>query len=379
MKNIRVSNMIIKIYFMIFFIFIAVKANEEKYSPSDYNKNEKYKNLQASCQKSVNSEGGFTGYLSELFDKIDNTIDLLGCLKESNLNKLKNHEYYKKNFIQLSIFENENKIKGKKKKLLPTLVKLLGLIPSKIIIKGGIINTPENLMLSGIDITDTISHDSRNEFFITNVPLSSRLPCDDWHPEENDYGDVEFVTMKDYVLIAYFKCPEKWKILGTDTSYEMTSKTFFVRPKETEVRIIKNTAITCTLRVNKDDNRTVMNNVLYLSPTLDKNLKDKLKGYFNTHIKFELNFSYICKFVSPLQAFKGANRKIWQYKLLNFTVSGYQLQYFYSLQPTCVGLTYCLRHQIINHNEYPVEGSFFHNIDSAQTNDTLSVINAVDD
>ncbi|XP_075235623.1 uncharacterized protein LOC142332852 isoform X3 [Lycorma delicatula] len=340
MKNIRVSNMIIKIYFMIFFIFIAVKANEEKYSPSDYNKHGKYKNLQAS-------------YLSELFDEIDNTIDLLGWLKESNLNKLKNHEYYEKSLIQLSFFGNENNIK--KKKILPTLVKLLGLIPSKIIIKGGIINTPENSMLSGIDITDTISHDSRKEFFIIKAPLSSRLPCDDdWPPEENDYGYVEFVTMKDYVLEAYFNC---W--------YGMKSKTFFVRPEETEVRIIKKTAIPCTLRVNKDD-RAVMNNVLFLSPTLDKNLKEKLKGYFNTHIKFELNFSYICKFVSPLQAFKGANRKIWQYKLLNFTVSGYQLQYFYSLQPTCVGLTYCLKHQIINHNEFPVEGSFFHKIDSAK-------------
>ncbi|XP_075235613.1 uncharacterized protein LOC142332849 isoform X2 [Lycorma delicatula] len=364
MKNIRVSNMIIKIYFMIFFIFIAVKANEEKYSPSDYNNNEKYKNLQASCQTFVNSEDAFTGYLAWMYKKINDTNHLLGCLKESNLNKLKNHEYYKKHLIQLSIFGNENKIKIKK--LLPTLVKLLGLIPSKIMIKGGIINTPENAMLSGIDITET------------KVPLSSRLPCDDWHPEENVYADVEFVTMKDYVLIAYFKCPKKWIISRTDTWYGMKSKTFFVRPEETEVRIIQKTSIPCTLRVNKGD-RAVVNNVLFLSPTLDKNLKDKLNGYFNTHIKFELNFSYICKFVSPLQAFKGANRKIWQYKLLNFTVSGYQLQYFYSLQPTCVGLTYCLRHQIINHNEYPVEGSFFHKIDSTQTNDTLSVINAVDD
>ncbi|XP_075235618.1 uncharacterized protein LOC142332850 isoform X2 [Lycorma delicatula] len=329
------------IYVTSFFIFSAMNVGVRGYSKFEFAKfvhDEKYPNLEASCKSFGKTEDVLSGYIYEMYNKIKATY-FLGFFKDKKIEKLKNHEYYNENLIQLTVFQK--KCEQKEKKLVPTLLKLLKLIPHKIVIKGGIINTEQKSILSGIDITTTISNDFSSMFKNANTPFSPKIESDSrdyMGPHFGDikyvmdyvspyYGDVKYVIMKGHLVEAYYE-----------------------RPEETEEKIIKKLSIPCILRINSI--RSINGNIKYLTPILNDVLEHKLNGFLNKNIQFELDFSYICKFYSPLQVFKNKNIKVLQYKVLNFTISGYQLNTYFSSRTICVGLTYCLNQRIFYNSEY---------------------------
>ncbi|XP_075235629.1 uncharacterized protein LOC142332853 isoform X2 [Lycorma delicatula] len=323
------------IYVTSFFIFSAMNVGVRGYSKFEvakYVHHEKYPNLEASCKSFGKTEDALSGYIHEMYNKIKATY-FLRCFKNSKLEKLKKHKYYEQNLIQLTVFQK--KCEEKEKKLVPTLLKLFKLIPNKIVIKGGIINTKKKSILSGIDITTTISNEFLSTFKTVNIPLSSKIACNSrlLFPY---YSDVKYVIMKGNLLEAYYKCDGWTHVMN-----------FSLRPEETEAKIIKKLSIPCILRINSI--RSINDNIKYLTPILDDDLEDKLNRFLNKNIQFELDFSYICKFYSP--AFLKQNSKVLQYKVLNFTISGYQLNTYYS-RTSCVGLTYCLNQRIFYNSEY---------------------------
>ncbi|XP_075236626.1 uncharacterized protein LOC142333432 isoform X4 [Lycorma delicatula] len=321
------------IYVMSFFMISAEKANDEKelFKSEKYSRHEKYPNLQNSCNK-AEGKNGFLGSIKGKYDS-NNSSCLSGLFGETALDKLKKHKYYNEDVIQLKVYEeylgkNENKI-------LPTLLNLLDAIPDKIIIKKGKIYTETDSIVSGIDITETISTDDTNTNKQTSATQSTS--SDVKHvvaPETSKYDDLEYVIMEGSYIYGYYECETKQKKMK-----------FQLSDAETEEKIIKKIDISCTLRLKPT---TTMDKFFTdLLPTLSTNEKDSLKKLYNSYVQFELRFSYICKFVSPLQTF--VNKNILQYKILNFTVNGYQLKKF-KFSPQCIGLTYCLKH--LNTKEY---------------------------
>ncbi|XP_075236637.1 uncharacterized protein LOC142333432 isoform X14 [Lycorma delicatula] len=285
------------IYVMSFFMISAEKANDEKelFKSEKYSRHEKYPNLQNSCNKAEGKNG------------------FLGLFGETALDKLKKHKYY-----------NED------------------------VIKKGKIYTETDSIVSGIDITETISTDDTNTNKQTYTYIPTRLECDSRSatqstssdvkhvvaPETSKYDDLEYVIMEGSYIYGYYECETKQKKMK-----------FQLSDAETEEKIIKKIDISCTLRLKPT---TTMDKFFTdLLPTLSTNEKDSLKKLYNSYVQFELRFSYICKFVSPLQTF--VNKNILQYKILNFTVNGYQLKKF-KFSPQCIGLTYCLKH--LNTKEY---------------------------
>ncbi|XP_075236638.1 uncharacterized protein LOC142333432 isoform X15 [Lycorma delicatula] len=278
------------IYVMSFFMISAEKANDEKelFKSEKYSRHEKYPNLQNSCNKAEGKNG------------------FLGLFGETALDKLKKQ------------------------------------------IKKGKIYTETDSIVSGIDITETISTDDTNTNKQTYTYIPTRLECDSRSatqstssdvkhvvaPETSKYDDLEYVIMEGSYIYGYYECETKQKKMK-----------FQLSDAETEEKIIKKIDISCTLRLKPT---TTMDKFFTdLLPTLSTNEKDSLKKLYNSYVQFELRFSYICKFVSPLQTF--VNKNILQYKILNFTVNGYQLKKF-KFSPQCIGLTYCLKH--LNTKEY---------------------------
>ncbi|XP_075235957.1 uncharacterized protein LOC142333042 isoform X10 [Lycorma delicatula] len=312
------------IYVMSFFIFSVENAYNENRLNTDisklYRQHEKYQNLQTRCL-SVKQNKGFEDYIKGMYIGIHDSY-LSGCIGETNLDKLRKHTYYENDVIQLKIFEERRN--EKQNELLPTLLQLLDAIPGTL--------TADSIV-SGIDITET-------------------LPCDTRNPETN-YGSLQYVIMDNTVIYAYYKC-------GTT----MQKIKFQLSDEENEKKIFKKIDTLCSLRLNIKE----MKNDFFdqLTPILNRDEERSMKKL----LQFELQFSYICKFVSPvsihlfkctyvaikngkainLQVFE--NKKILQYKILNFTVSGYQLK------SKCVGLTYCLQHLNINNYDFPFEEHF---------------------
>ncbi|XP_075235956.1 uncharacterized protein LOC142333042 isoform X9 [Lycorma delicatula] len=313
------------IYVMSFFIFSVENAYNENRLNTDisklYRQHEKYQNLQTRCL-SVKQNKGFEDYIKGMYIGIHDSY-LSGCIGETNLDKLRKHTYYENDVIQLKIFEERRN--EKQNELLPTLLQLLDAIPGTL--------TRADSIVSGIDITET-------------------LPCDTRNPETN-YGSLQYVIMDNTVIYAYYKC-------GTT----MQKIKFQLSDEENEKKIFKKIDTLCSLRLNIKE----MKNDFFdqLTPILNRDEERSMKKL----LQFELQFSYICKFVSPvsihlfkctyvaikngkainLQVFE--NKKILQYKILNFTVSGYQLK------SKCVGLTYCLQHLNINNYDFPFEEHF---------------------
>ncbi|XP_075236634.1 uncharacterized protein LOC142333432 isoform X11 [Lycorma delicatula] len=288
------------IYVMSFFMISAEKANDEKelFKSEKYSRHEKYPNLQNSCNKAE----GKNGFLGSIKGKYD-----------SNNSSCLSGKYY-----------NED------------------------VIKKGKIYTETDSIVSGIDITETISTDDTNTNKQTYTYIPTRLECDSRSatqstssdvkhvvaPETSKYDDLEYVIMEGSYIYGYYECETKQKKMK-----------FQLSDAETEEKIIKKIDISCTLRLKPT---TTMDKFFTdLLPTLSTNEKDSLKKLYNSYVQFELRFSYICKFVSPLQTF--VNKNILQYKILNFTVNGYQLKKF-KFSPQCIGLTYCLKH--LNTKEY---------------------------
>ncbi|XP_075236639.1 uncharacterized protein LOC142333432 isoform X16 [Lycorma delicatula] len=224
----------------------------------------------------------------------------------------------------------------------------LGKYYNEDVIKKGKIYTETDSIVSGIDITETISTDDTNTNKQTYTYIPTRLECDSRSatqstssdvkhvvaPETSKYDDLEYVIMEGSYIYGYYECETKQKKMK-----------FQLSDAETEEKIIKKIDISCTLRLKPT---TTMDKFFTdLLPTLSTNEKDSLKKLYNSYVQFELRFSYICKFVSPLQTF--VNKNILQYKILNFTVNGYQLKKF-KFSPQCIGLTYCLKH--LNTKEY---------------------------
>ncbi|XP_075236630.1 uncharacterized protein LOC142333432 isoform X8 [Lycorma delicatula] len=301
------------IYVMSFFMISAEKANDEKelFKSEKYSRHEKYPNLQNSCNK-AEGKNGFLGSIKGKYDS-NNSSCLSGLFGETALDKLKKHKYY-----------NED------------------------VIKKGKIYTETDSIVSGIDITETISTDDTNTNKQTYTYIPTRLECDSRSatqstssdvkhvvaPETSKYDDLEYVIMEGSYIYGYYECETKQKKMK-----------FQLSDAETEEKIIKKIDISCTLRLKPT---TTMDKFFTdLLPTLSTNEKDSLKKLYNSYVQFELRFSYICKFVSPLQTF--VNKNILQYKILNFTVNGYQLKKF-KFSPQCIGLTYCLKH--LNTKEY---------------------------
>ncbi|XP_075236754.1 uncharacterized protein LOC142333458 isoform X37 [Lycorma delicatula] len=394
------------IYVMSFFIFSVENAyNENRLFISEkYSQHKKYPNLQARCKSLENDEFAKKefkqSYIKYMYDDVQVSC-LSGLFRENKLDKLKEHIYYSNSVVRLTIFEE--RLGEKEAKLLPTLLQLLDVIPDKIIIKGGIIYTEADSIVSGIDITETISSDTNsNEKTYTNI--STRLPCDPESPETSDYADLEYVMPPEpngyadleyvmppdpngyadleyvmplepngYADLEYVMPPEpngyadlEYVIMDNTVIYayykcgsSLEKQKFQLRDEETEKKIIKKVEIQCTLRLNTE---TVMNNFVEdLTPVLSVNEEKSLLQYlFTSYIQFELRFSYICKFVSPLQTF--VNKNILQYKILNFTVGGYQLTKFLFLTK-CIGLTYCLQHQHIDNYVSSLNDHFLYEFD----------------
>ncbi|XP_075236724.1 uncharacterized protein LOC142333458 isoform X9 [Lycorma delicatula] len=422
------------IYVMSFFIFSVENAyNENRLFISEkYSQHKKYPNLQARCKSLENDEFAKKefkqSYIKYMYDDVQVSC-LSGLFRENKLDKLKEHIYYSNSVVRLTIFEE--RLGEKEAKLLPTLLQLLDVIPDKIIIKGGIIYTEADSIVSGIDITETISSDTNsNEKTYTNI--STRLPCDPKFPETSNYADLEYVMPPEpngyadleyvmppepngyadleyvmppepngyadleyvmppdpngyadleyvmppepngYADLEYVMPPEpngyadlEYVIMDNTVIYayykcgsSLEKQKFQLRDEETEKKIIKKVEIQCTLRLNTE---TVMNNFVEdLTPVLSVNEEKSLLQYlFTSYIQFELRFSYICKFVSPLQTF--VNKNILQYKILNFTVGGYQLTKFLFLTK-CIGLTYCLQHQHIDNYVSSLNDHFLYEFD----------------
>ncbi|XP_075236702.1 uncharacterized protein LOC142333452 isoform X25 [Lycorma delicatula] len=361
------------IYVMSFFIISAEKfSNETKIFTSEtYVQHEKYPDLRGSCH-TAEAKMGFLGYIKDMYYNI-NVSRILGIFGENKLDKLKKHKYYENDLIQLKIYEkysgeNENK-------LLPTLLPVLDAIPDKIIIKKGIIYTGLNSIVSGINITETIpTAPTTNSNNATYTDIPTRLDCYSratekseyadhervMPPEKKEYADLEYVMppeLNEYVDLEYVMPPEineyvdlEYVIMDGAEMYahyrcggSLEKQKFQLSDEESEKKIIKKIDMPCTLRLNT---RTIMNNfVVNLTPVLSTIEENSLIDWFTSDVPFELRFSYICKFVSPLQTF--VNKNILQYKILNFTVSGYQLKKF-KFSTQCIGLTYCLQHQHIN-------------------------------
>ncbi|XP_075236703.1 uncharacterized protein LOC142333452 isoform X24 [Lycorma delicatula] len=361
------------IYVMSFFIISAEKfSNETKIFTSEtYVQHEKYPDLRGSCH-TAEAKMGFLGYIKDMYYNI-NVSRILGIFGENKLDKLKKHKYYENDLIQLKIYEkysgeNENK-------LLPTLLPVLDAIPDKIIIKKGIIYTGLNSIVSGINITETIpTAPTTNSNNATYTDIPTRLDCYSratekseyadhervMPPEKKEYADLEYVMppeLNEYADLEYVMPPEineyvdlEYVIMDGAEMYahyrcggSLEKQKFQLSDEESEKKIIKKIDMPCTLRLNT---RTIMNNfVVNLTPVLSTIEENSLIDWFTSDVPFELRFSYICKFVSPLQTF--VNKNILQYKILNFTVSGYQLKKF-KFSTQCIGLTYCLQHQHIN-------------------------------
>ncbi|XP_075236700.1 uncharacterized protein LOC142333452 isoform X21 [Lycorma delicatula] len=361
------------IYVMSFFIISAEKfSNETKIFTSEtYVQHEKYPDLRGSCH-TAEAKMGFLGYIKDMYYNI-NVSRILGIFGENKLDKLKKHKYYENDLIQLKIYEkysgeNENK-------LLPTLLPVLDAIPDKIIIKKGIIYTGLNSIVSGINITETIpTAPTTNSNNATYTDIPTRLDCYSratekseyadhervMPPEKKEYADLEYVMppeLNGYADLEYVMPPElneyadlEYVIMDGAEMYahyrcggSLEKQKFQLSDEESEKKIIKKIDMPCTLRLNT---RTIMNNfVVNLTPVLSTIEENSLIDWFTSDVPFELRFSYICKFVSPLQTF--VNKNILQYKILNFTVSGYQLKKF-KFSTQCIGLTYCLQHQHIN-------------------------------
>ncbi|XP_075236709.1 uncharacterized protein LOC142333452 isoform X30 [Lycorma delicatula] len=347
------------IYVMSFFIISAEKfSNETKIFTSEtYVQHEKYPDLRGSCH-TAEAKMGFLGYIKDMYYNI-NVSRILGIFGENKLDKLKKHKYYENDLIQLKIYEkysgeNENK-------LLPTLLPVLDAIPDKIIIKKGIIYTGLNSIVSGINITETIpTAPTTNSNNATYTDIPTRLDCYSRATEKSEYADHERVMppeKKEYADLEYVMPPEineyvdlEYVIMDGAEMYahyrcggSLEKQKFQLSDEESEKKIIKKIDMPCTLRLNT---RTIMNNfVVNLTPVLSTIEENSLIDWFTSDVPFELRFSYICKFVSPLQTF--VNKNILQYKILNFTVSGYQLKKF-KFSTQCIGLTYCLQHQHIN-------------------------------
>ncbi|XP_075236618.1 uncharacterized protein LOC142333431 isoform X2 [Lycorma delicatula] len=359
----------ILLYVISFFIFSAENVPLKKwpYISTKFNQNEKYPNLQKRCI-SIENKDGFVDYIKEMYKEIQ--VPFIKRHKVFKLAKVKNHKYYEKDVIKLTIFE---KHQGEKEvKLLSTLYKLLDAIPEKIIIKRGIINTNStdvtnsnkkteaDSKVSEIDITETISTDDTNtnkqteavskvseiDITETSVGISSTVLSNVRSPMTSKFGSSEYVIMDGMDVYAYSR-GKSW----------LQDKKNELRNSETEKEIYKKIEIPCTLRLNT---RSTANNFFNrLTPYLNVHEEKWLKHNPNIYVQFELQFSYICKFVSPLQVF--LNKNILQYKILNFTVSGYQFKKVRLSKSKFFGLTYCLQHQNIDNYEYDLEDDFFYN------------------
>ncbi|XP_075236123.1 uncharacterized protein LOC142333100 isoform X2 [Lycorma delicatula] len=295
-----------------------------------YIHHEKYPNLQASCQ-TFEKKSRLENYIKRIYK------DIMASYLPENFRKTEVYELIEQ--ILLTMFENyqvENKLQ-----FLPTLLHLLDAIPDAIIIKGGIINTGLNSIVSGIDITETISNKSTDNYTHPYKDISTSLPCNPKAPQTSIYGDVEYVIMDDTYIYAYYKCGKL-----------MQKMKFQLSDEETEKEIIKKIDIQCTLRLRSKE--MMKDFFKQLTPIFNID-EERLK---ENKLQFELKFSYICKFISPLQVF--LNKNIFQYKILNFTVSGYQFIKPTSSKPECLGLTYCLQHQNIRTYETNLEEYFLY-------------------
>ncbi|XP_075236622.1 uncharacterized protein LOC142333431 isoform X5 [Lycorma delicatula] len=313
----------ILLYVISFFIFSAENVPLKKwpYISTKFNQNEKYPNLQKRCI-SIENKDGFVDYIKEMYKEIQ--VPFIKRHKVFKLAKVKNHKYYEKDVIKLTIFE---KHQGEKEvKLLSTLYKLLDAIPEKIIIKRGIINTATNSIISGIDITETNSTDVTNsnkkteaDSKVSEIDITETISTDDTNtnkqteavskvseiditetsvgisstvlsnvrsPMTSKFGSSEYVIMDGMDVYAYSR-GKSW----------LQDKKNELRNSETEKEIYKKIEIPCTLRLNT---RSTANNFFNrLTPYLNVHEEKWLKHNPNIYVQFELQFSYICKFVSP--------------------------------------------------------------------------------
>ncbi|XP_075235694.1 uncharacterized protein LOC142332888 [Lycorma delicatula] len=346
----------ILLYVMSFFIFSVenVPLNKWPFVSTKFNECRKYPNLQTRCT-SIENKNGFVDYVKGMYKKLQFT-SIKEYIKTVKLEKLKKHKYFEKDVIQLTIFEEH--LGEKEVKFLSPILKLLNAIPDTIIIKKGIIYTKAVSIVSGIDVTETISTDAtnsnqeiiptdaKNSNKKTSVDISSRVLSNARSPKTSKYGSLEYVIMDHMDIYAYSR-GKSW----------LQNKKNKLRNSETEKEIYKKIEIPCTLRLNT---RSTVNNFFNrLTPILNVNEESWLKFEADSKVQFELQFSYICKFISPLQVF--SNNNILQYKILNFTVSGYHFKKIKECKSKFFGLTYCLQHQNIDNYDYDLEDNFLYN------------------
>ncbi|XP_075236641.1 uncharacterized protein LOC142333433 [Lycorma delicatula] len=349
----------ILLYVMSFFIFSAENTPIGKwlFKSEKYSRHEKYPNLQNSCV-TVEKKNPFERYLRDTYH-VFREFKISRIFGETKLDKLKKHKYYT-NYLTMLMIDQESH-GDKEKQILPTLLQLLDAIPDTIIIKKGIINTEADSIVSGIDITETISTDDTNtnkqtistddtnSNKKTYTDISTRLPCDPMSPETSDYADVKHVVMEGSYIYAYYECKKKLKKMKFQLSDE-----------ERETKLIKKIDVPCTLRFYIADTRnTFYKNVI---PVLSRNEEEMRKLKFYSKIQYEIRFSYLCKFVSPVFL----PNQITQYKMINFTLSSYQIKRFFFSNPKCIGLTYCLQNQDVNYYDYNLEELFLYNFDKEE-------------
>ncbi|XP_075236698.1 uncharacterized protein LOC142333452 isoform X19 [Lycorma delicatula] len=370
------------IYVMSFFIISAEKAYDEKelFRPETYVHHAKYANLQASCDAGVRRKGN-TGYIKETYYNIK-ACWLSGIFGKSKLEKLKNHKYYENDLIKKGIIYTV-------KNSIVSGIDITETIPTAPTTNSN--NATYTDIPTRLDCYSRATEKSEYADHERVMPPEKKEYADLEYvmppelngyadleyvmpPELNEYADLEYVMppeLNEYVDLEYVMPPEineyvdleyvmppeineyvdlEYVIMDGAEMYahyrcggSLEKQKFQLSDEESEKKIIKKIDMPCTLRLNT---RTIMNNfVVNLTPVLSTIEENSLIDWFTSDVPFELRFSYICKFVSPLQTF--VNKNILQYKILNFTVSGYQLKKF-KFSTQCIGLTYCLQHQHIN-------------------------------
>ncbi|XP_075209890.1 uncharacterized protein LOC142317322 [Lycorma delicatula] len=186
---------------------------------------------------------------------------------------LNDHPYVQNNYFKIHLskdtYVNRNDFS-------PALLKLLNKIPQNIMIKGGIIHTKEQSLISGIEVKNLSIYNQnairppgtinakkfftdRPACYISNIPNNTILP-------KNNY-----LTMDSTYVSVTYKCNS-----GIEHQYFRVSKDYNLQ------KFVEENDMTCFLYSNNEKDKY--------------NYKRNTTGKVFSGLHFELYFSYTCRF-----------------------------------------------------------------------------------
>ncbi|XP_075209975.1 uncharacterized protein LOC142317362 isoform X2 [Lycorma delicatula] len=293
--------------------FLVLKSNE-------YTECERDETLSCSCESMDNcviKDIIPTKNLKSAFDLAKISYGTRGS-DHTSLRELNNHPYFQNNYFKIHLSEdtlvNRNDFS-------PALLELFNKIPQTIMIKGGIIHTKEQSLISGINVKEFKFFTDRPICYISNNLNKYFLP-------NNNYITMDCT----YVSLTY-KCDS-----GIKREYFRVSEKYNLQ-KTVEVN-----DMTCFLQSNTK------------KETDKYNYKRKKTGKVFSGLHFELYFSYTCRLfvqvsVPHIKFINSAYIPV--YQSYSFTISGYHLKSVNCHQIT--GLTYLVTQKPINNEIFPEE------------------------